>query len=330
MKTLLAALCVLLPIVSALPWHWSYANDQQTPAQRLPIATSDSACKSVAVSYEGDALEYIHVCSFPGRADSCVVTEMDHCCGNSSYEALLSTAVELNSFTYNTLIYRTASGQCYTLVPDVVMCIAVAKAVASCLQPVHPCDDCYSPGSNGTCSYEGQCSCLHGYTGRTCSACDDHYYFSDDGKCNLCAECCDVGVAESCSNSTGQCVCKAGYVGQDCCTCGDGYFDNGNGCEKNKVECSCCEENSVSGDCEGSQCVCKTGSVGADCCQCDEGYSKTADGLCAEELKEVSKPLDPQVEESDGMHEIDKAALESEIMAAVESVLSLHASQQQR
>ena len=111
-----------------------------------------------------------------------------------------------------------------------------------------------------------------------------------------------MGVAESCSNSTGQCVCKAGYVGQDCCTCGDGYFDNGNGCEKNsecytflfsiamyfylsilsEVECSCCEENSVSGDCEGSQCVCKTGSVGADCCQCDEGYSKTADGLCAE------------------------------------------------
>lgn len=47
----------------------------------------------------------------------------------------------------------------------------------------------------------GVCTCLPGYTGRDCCACE-------------------IGV-HNCTN--GICFCKEGYMGADCCDCAEGY-----------------------------------------------------------------------------------------------------------
>lgn len=117
---------------------------------------------------------------------------------------------------------------------------------------------------NGDCS-SGSCSCLPGWVGTSCDACDEGYFGADCT--SLCPSDCGAGVCDDGVGGSGQCVCESGWVGAACDACGPGLY--GAACEQ---VCDC--ENGVCDDGTGGDgsCTCEAGWQGTRCDECAPGW----------------------------------------------------------
>ncbi|GFO42017.1 laminin subunit alpha-1-like [Plakobranchus ocellatus] len=131
----------------------------------------------------------------------------------------------------------------------------------------------------------GQCPCVSGVGGRTCSFCQLGFWGFESSEFLGCRECGCVEAGSTsvqCDNSTGICSCKPNTSGDLCDTCDDGFFGlPATPCEA----CGCDVTGTVPGDlCNktSGQCQCQPGVGGRQCDQCQLFYVNFTSEGCSE------------------------------------------------
>lgn len=161
-------------------------------------------------------------------------------------------------------------------------------------------DDANICNNNGLCYVSQQgtktCICSKGYTGNTCSKCDDGYEAASTSTANAtkCKSVCALSGVEhcyghgTCDTASKVCTCASNtsetigfYAGQFCNSCKPGSY--GTHCAKCPAASTC-----VNGNCKGSgtnegdgTCSCLPGYAGEQCDACAYGYiMDTASSTC--------------------------------------------------
>ena len=143
---------------------------------------------------------------------------------------------------------------------------------------------------NNSCSSNGVCTCLPGFTGDLCDACSVGYYRNGSSNCLPC-DCDSAGTVSGglsqCNQTTGQCSCKENVQGRACDACIPGYTDLQG---SNELGCSPCDcvlgntESLTDGICDPvtSQCSCLTYATGLHCEVCQDGFypNASSSGSC--------------------------------------------------
>ncbi|PKN54765.1 MAG: hypothetical protein CVU56_24800, partial [Deltaproteobacteria bacterium HGW-Deltaproteobacteria-14] len=129
------------------------------------------------------------------------------------------------------------------------------------------------------------CTCLPGWAGPACNACDTGYHDDGAGACVIDEECnkSSCGDGGTCHDDLGfvYCECLPGYDGAACDRCDDGYHAEGDGC----VADQSCDDDPCGdhGSCDAATgvvlCTCDAGWAGDLCAECYPGYHDQ-DGAC--------------------------------------------------
>lgn len=131
----------------------------------------------------------------------------------------------------------------------------------------------------------GQCPCVAGVGGRTCSFCQLGFWGLESAEfvgCRACG-CVEAGsTSVQCDNSTGVCSCRPNTSGDLCDTCDDGYFGLPT---QPCTACGCDTTGTVPGqqcDKSNGQCNCQPGVGGRQCDQCDAFFVNFTSSGCSE------------------------------------------------